>query len=115
MFCCCRDTFYNIMFNFNKTVSLRKQFQHYRDTFYNITFNFNKTVSLKRVFCVFRDTLYYSLIISFAAAARPAIPWISEGMMILVAWPSAAFWKASRLLSLMTDSSAPASLMTLSP
>lgn len=33
---------------------------------------------------------------------RPAIPWISDGMMILVALPSAAFVNASRLLSVIT-------------
>ena len=39
---------------------------------------------------------------TLAEVARPASPWISLGMMILVALPSATFWKASRALSLMT-------------
>ena len=56
-----------------------------------------------------------SLTSSFTEAASPAMPWISDGMMILVACPSAAFWKASRLLSLMTASSSCASLMSLRP
>ena len=56
-----------------------------------------------------------SLTSSFTEAASPAMPWISDGMMILVAGPSAAFWKASRLLSLMTASSSCASLMSLRP
>ena len=37
-----------------------------------------------------------------ALAARPARPWISLGMMSLVALPSATFSRASRALSLMT-------------
>ena len=41
------------------------------------------------------------------------MPWISEGMMILVALPLAAALKASRLLRVRTASSAPASRISL--
>ena len=40
---------------------------------------------------------FYSLTVSIIPCARPAIPWISEGMIIFVALPSAAFSNASRL------------------
>ena len=50
---------------------------------------------------------------ALAEAHRPARPWISEGMMILVALPSAAAWKASRALMRSTASLGSASLSSL--
>ena len=47
--------------------------------------------------------------------ASPAMPCISDGMMIFVALPSATFVSASRLFSVRTDSSAPASFIMRSP
>ena len=46
---------------------------------------------------------------------RPAIPCKSDGIMIFVALPSAAFANASRLFSVKTASSAPAALINSIP
>ena len=52
-----------------------------------------------------QEFLYSSLVVNYLSAtsmtdfARPAIPWISDGMMIFVAFPSAAFANASKLFN----------------
>ena len=71
----------------------------------------------------FYSASFCSVRVSFSAAASPPRLWISEGMMIFVARPSAAFSKASKLFKVSTRSVGFASfaecktlkMLTLSP
>ena len=59
---------------------------------------------LKRSHILFQDQFSVSLFfaISVTLVTRPARDWISDGMMIFVALPSAAFANASRLFNCKT-------------
>lgn len=59
----------------------------------------SKNVFPVNSFCI---TFHTSFDVSTTALARPASPCISDGMMIFVALPSAAFSKASRLFNVNT-------------